>query len=187
MDLKYWAQYEISLDELKLNNVYSIDYSYINHKLISYFDKIRYAYYIHPKYFKLYTPLSKDNKWLSNCPIDVPFNIDTPRISDTLIVTKSLKDKMVLSKIYTDVVAVQNESLNAVQGVIELSKEYKDIIIFFDNDEPGIKAAEDVKNELGWNNIMIPREFIETDPSDFVKTYSMKELRQLLHYENYIF
>ena len=187
-DLKYWAEYEITKEELEKENIFSVESLFLNKREIKNFrNEVRFAYPIHQNgetKVKIYTPHSKTIKWLSSIPNDWCFGLNGLKFeSDTVFITKSRKDELVLKKIFTDVISVQNESEQSLpKHVIEfLNDHYKNKIIIFDADNPGINACKRF-NGKGFGYFNTPKQDYEkysiTDPSDFVKAYSLDLLKE---------
>lgn len=187
-DLEYWAQYEITKQELEKENIFSVESLFLNKREIKNFrNEVRFAYPIHQNgetKVKIYTPYSKTIKWLSSIPNDWCFGLNGLKFeSDTVFITKSRKDELVLKKIFTDVISVQNESEQSLpKHVIEfLNDHYKNKVMVFDADPPGVKACKKF-NDKGFGYFNTPRQDFEkysiTDPSDFVKAYSVDLLRE---------
>jgi DNA primase len=61
--------------------------------------------------------------------------------------------------------------------ISKLSKSYKSIIVLFDNDEPGIKAAERYKHKYNFNYVVLP---MEKDLSDSVAKHGIDKVRDIL-------
>lgn len=190
-NLLFWREFEITKDELVANDVYPVKSLFINKAKITNPKKYnRYAYLQRDKegkeYLKIYSPQDSRMKWVSNIPLNLPFGIDTlPKKSDTLIVTKSQKDRIVLKKIFSDVVATQNESESSVPDwfVEQSANDYKTRIIFWDNDPTGVENCKKF-NEKGFGYFNIPRSYYERwkikDASDFVAFYGVDALVDLL-------
>jgi 5S rRNA maturation endonuclease (ribonuclease M5) len=194
LDIAYFNRYNISRYELTKNDVFSIKGVFMKGKLFRYSDKeLRIAYRLMKggkAYFKLYSPNLTTYKWISSIPLNCPFGIDTlPKRDTRLIVTKSLKDKIVLNKFFTDVIALQNESLAAFteEDINKLKRDYDEIIINFDADNPGIKASTAYKERYGFNSFCIPQEIYEEykvkDYSDYVEQFGLLQLKKLLRWQ----
>lgn len=99
---------------------------------------------------KLYQPYSVDYKFITNCNEDHIGNFDNlDEYGDELIITKSWKDHRVIRNLLflKNVIYFQNEGMTPSFYILEnLSKRFKFITIFFDNDETGIKAAIKLQN-----------------------------------------
>lgn len=193
-NLEYWKQYSITKEELVENRVYPVKNVYVNRFQLADSEHNRYVYLIpHGKeiYSKVYTPLCSEYKWLGNIPLAVPFGLDTlPYKSDTLIITKAAKERMILKKFFTDVIAVQNESLGALpQELIEfLRTKYKRIIVWFDNDETGLRACEEFAN-LGFETMHFAESMYEKgvkDIGDFVVKYGIENFEKYLKWKKLI-
>ena len=59
----------------------------------------------------------------------------------------------------------------------KLSKKYKSIIVLFDNDEPGIKAAERYKHKYNFSYVVLP---MEKDLSDSIEKHGVDKVRGIL-------
>lgn len=184
--LKYWEQYHISPKELEENFVYYAKGLKINSKDYPLpDDNLRFAYIINhgeKRYAKIYSPCSKEGKWFGNVTGNPLFGFnELPYLSDTLIVSKSAKDRLVLKKFFSDVVAVQSESSSSItkKDVEYLKSRYSRIIVWFDNDEAGLISLKKLeKKDL--ETFHFPEkaytEFGIKDPSDFIKKYGKKIL-----------
>jgi hypothetical protein len=130
--------------------------------------------------WKIYQPYAlKELKWRSNCPENIIQGWDQlPEKGDLLIITKSLKDVMVLNQLNFSSIAPQAES-NTISSnlVAELKLRFKYILLLYDNDVPGIKAANKIATEHFLPTFFMPEG--SKDASDFVELYSSD---MLLHY-----
>lgn len=183
--LNYWKQYGI-LEPSK--DIIPVAKLWLNGKFIP-TKEIRFAFVIqweNKVYMKIYSPSSKNMKWLSNIPLYIPFGfLDLPKMSDTVYITKSRKDMEVLKTIFTDVIATQNESESALSESVQkyLLDNYKNRIIIWDNDDVGVENCKKF-NDKGFGYFNIPREDYEMfgikDCSDYVSYYGLEELKKLL-------
>ena len=188
--LEFWKAGEITEAELTNDFIYTVNEIWFNKRKFWFkTNQIRYAILVHDwkgqreePYVKIYSPFDvEDNKWRTNAPLDLPFGLQTLEFkSDTLIVTKSAKDMLVLKKIFPDVIAAQNESLASLplELLQKLFKRFKTIYIWFDSDDTGVKNC--IKfNELGCKYINTPKNLLPDikDPFDFAKKYSVRDLR----------
>lgn len=188
---EYWNQYEITKEELDREDVIPAVKVRINGYYIS-SNHLRFAYQMPVKdkiYYKLYSPYADKFKWISSIPLHIPFGVHNLNYnSDTVYITKSLKDMIVLKKIFPSVIATQNESEGALNnGMIKfLHKHFKKRIIIFDNDETGKESCKKF-NSKGFGYFNIPNEFIFEgikDPSDFIKSYGIDKLKELFKQKN---
>lgn len=206
LDLIWWGKYHITKEELEKYHIYSVaqfdtdKYSFITKK-----NELRFAYLFKEGaegYFKIYTPTDLDRKWYFNGRNNIVFGLEELGIStqpsskrEKLIVTKSVKDYIVLKKFFPDVIALQNESKGAIsQETIELLRlNYKHIIVFFDMDRPGVKSARHFykihkwypffignRNKNIWQNLKECKKEGVKDPSDFIKKYGLEKFESFL-------
>lgn len=196
--LEYWEKYNITEKELKENSVYAVNSLYLNGiQLPSKPNEIRFAYLIKDQnekdYLKIYSPFNEEYKWVSSAPLNVPFGLnELSHKSDTLIITKGQKDRIVLKKFFTDVIATQNESKDALKKevIYALKQCYKHIYIWFDMDKPGIRAANYYKRKYDfkplfvgsskrtlWQNIINAKKIHVKDVSDFVAYYGIENFK----------
>lgn len=189
-ELAFWNRWNITKKELEKNNVYAFEKVYINGERIPTKEEIRFAYYqkdpeINVGYFKIYQPLSKKYKWISNIPLDLPFGIDRlEHKSDTLIITKGLKDAIILNRIFTDVIATQNESLSAITRCIPISKEYDRIVCIYDADPPGVAACKEITGMNNWEYFNTPNYLYQEkgikDIAEYYESFGMNTLKKRL-------
>jgi hypothetical protein len=184
-DIAYFGRYNISRFELVKNNVHSIDTLILNGKFIKTRDnELKFAYILDDEYVKVYSPYSKI-KWLSTVPLNKPFGLkELPYKDDKLIITKSLKDKIVLNKFFTDVIALQNESSASLglDTIEYLRSRYRDIYINFDNDKPGVRASAYYEENFGFKPLVVPIEYNVKDFSDFVDEYGIVKMNRLIRW-----
>lgn len=155
-DLKYWAQYHIDEETLKLYDVKSV------HKLLNEKNEVTFtvparvltfAYVVYNK-VKLYRPEEvAEFKWRNTCPAHYLQGL--PQVNKLksgnrkLIITKSLKDVMVF---YTflkdeyDVIAPHSETYNFSDKLLEnLYARYDEIIIIYDFDLAGVQGVNKLR------------------------------------------
>lgn len=187
LDLKYWGDYMITEDELKAENIYSIDKLWIDKKPCK-LHELAFAYH-YPDIdgFKIYQPFNSVYKWFNNIPFTYIDGINSlPKKSDCVLLASSKKDKIVIKKVFTDACSVQGENPFAISAKDDdyLNQNYSRKFCFFDSDLPG-KEANKKLNAKGYGWINIPNEYYENygikDPSDFIKQFkSLKYLQNLI-------
>ena len=189
-DDEYWLQYGISRETLKKYNVYPITFFWIDDVLQPFRytkDSPMYAYKIFDK-FKIYRPYSqyKKDKWRTNCStIDIQGFEQLPEEGDLLILTKSLKDIMVLDELGYTAVALQSENDKLNYKIFNnLSERFKKIVILFDNDEPGKESAAKLANEYNIEYCFIDSSIYELynvkDISDYIHIFGKEQTIKLL-------
>jgi sulfur relay (sulfurtransferase) DsrC/TusE family protein len=177
-DDEYWGQYNITRETLNKFNVVPILHFWINdtmQSLVYSKDCPMYAYRIFDK-FKIYRPLStfKKDKWRTNCSsIDLQGYEQLPTKGNLLIITKSLKDVMVLYQLGYNSVALQSENDHLNKDILlDLQKRFKRIVIFFDNDIPGFESAVKLSEKYNLQYVNIDSSQLELyqvkDISDYM-------------------
>lgn len=135
-------------------------------------------------YTKIYQPENPDKryKWMSCCPPFVYQGYDQLEYNtDLIIITKSLKDVMVLRELGYDSVAPQAETANLYpQFVNHLRKKYDYIIVMYDNDDTGRENAKNTVDVFkGLLRMELPKHMAK-DISDFAKEYGMYEAQDII-------
>ena len=188
LDQQYWMMFKISSGQLDRYNVVPLEFftmekEEIDSTMTSFTFKRPYMYgYFRNdgSLYKIYMPKNTDKKF-----IKVENYIQgTEQLKydcKYLIITSSLKDLMCFNKLgISNVEAIAPDSENTMIGeksIGELKLKYHKIIVLFDNDEPGIKAAERYKIKYGLNHILLP---MEKDLSDSVKMHGIDKVREVL-------
>lgn len=186
----YWGQYGINRNTLKHFDVYPIERFWVNDTpgILTYSPSSPlYAYKIYNK-FKIYKPYAtnKLNKWRNNCSsFDMQGLAQLPDTGDLLIITKSLKDVMVLYDHGYTAVAPQSEQSPIPKSIMEdFKKRFKKIVIFFDYDEGGLEGAKKLSKKYDIPSIFIPLHYFEIynakDISDFKKEMGINKTNELL-------
>jgi hypothetical protein len=188
-DLLFFKKIHINKKELIENNIYSWESAWVNKTELYNNEQLRFAIYekdleLKKEYFKLYQPYANKGKWYNNIPIGHPFGInDLPFLSDTLIISKSFKERIILKKFFTDVIATQNESLNAVLDIIDITKNYKRIVVIWDSDKPGVEACIKVTKKYGWDYWNVPNYLLKNnikDIAEYVEKFGLNPLEKRL-------
>lgn len=187
-DDEYWSQFEITREDLKEYNIYPINKFWINDILQPYFytkECPMYAYSIFNK-FKIYRPLAdKSEKWRTNASIyDIQGYEQLPDKVNTIIITKSLKDIIVLRKLGYYAIAPNSENHTVPKIVIEKlrkDKEVKQFFILYDNDKSGVEAAIKLSVKYNFYADWLPLESNCKDISDYVKEHGLKKAKEWLN------
>lgn len=193
-NLSFWNLYEIEQDELEREKIFPVDRLFLNkQEILNPTGQLRFAKiekYEDRTGVKIYSPFDLKMKWLSSIPLNVPFGLNTLNCESNLIlITKSFKDMIVLKKLFPSVIATQNESEAALPDniVTMLDGLFDHKVIVFDNDETGVNSCKKF-NDRGFGYFNIPNEYRTRfgikDPSDYVKTYGLEELKKLFQEKN---
>ncbi len=183
-DDNYWNQFYLFREDLRHFNVYPISEYWLNEIVQPWsykWDNPGYAYEIYTKY-KVYLPLAdKRSKWISNCGLyDIQGYEQLDGYGDLLIITKSLKDVMVLYKLGYQSIAPQGENHSIPEKVMSILKDrFTNIIVFYDNDKAGCAGAQKIADKFELKTIFIP-ENNPKDISDYIKEYGIDRSKELL-------
>lgn len=192
-DYNYWNQFGITFDILDEYNVFSAKYVYLNkgsRRLTFEYKKSNpcYAYRFtgEGRYsYKIYFPNHPDKKykWLfsGGSSSDIEGYDQLPLNGDILILTKSLKDVMVLNILGYNAISLQGEK-NKLEFDIhnKLKKRFNKIISFYDNDNTGLEGANYLYNEYKIGMIFVPIKTNCKDISDYVKSSSLEDGKKLM-------
>lgn len=203
-DLKYWSQFNITEQILNLFNVQAVSKFdtkdlktgeiYNSYKDLHYDPCYSYTFnHKSVRYNKLYRPISKfkNVKWRTNCNAEVIQGYEQLQFkSNALFITSSLKDVMTLHSLGFEAIAPQSENVDIDKSLIDdLLFAYRFIVIFYDYDSAGKKAAKSLKSKI--NNKKVRSIFTKHDKykdiSDYIKSNSaeitkkhvMEQLRKI--------
>jgi len=181
IDKKYWGECGISKKTLSYFNVVPISHLWINFNCF----KIKntspsYAYIEDKGIYKILSPYSQ-YKWVTNCNSSyIQGWNQLPEKGELLIITKSKKDVMLLYEYNYNSIAPQSENTTInLDKMMELKNRFTRIIVFFDNDEPGLSAGEIYEALYEIDMIHIPITGPK-DISDYRKKYGDIKAKQLL-------
>jgi len=189
-DDEYWGQYGITRDMLKKYDVFPIQRFWVN-EFISKFeyteDNPMYAYKIFNS-FKVYRPKTKlkKDKWRSGCgQYDIQGWDQLPWTGDTLVITKSLKDIIVLSLFGIPSIAPHGESTLLPRNVVDQArKRFKTLVMLYDYDDGGLAGVKKMQKEYGIPYKFIPKHYLEIygvkDISDHIKEFGKKATNKLI-------
>lgn len=188
-DKEFWYdRYLITQEVLEKFKVSPISNFWINGNMIK-ADKFAYNYDFYWKedfsvfYRKIYQPYSKKMKWLSNGGKTYQGEGILPKNGDTLIITKSLKDVMVLYSLGYTAIAPPSESLFLDEDyLMKQKKRFKNLILFYDNDTTGLKKSANFSIKYSIPFVYIPKKYAEEnikDISDFIEKYKYTSTKDL--------
>lgn len=194
-DKSYWIPYEISRNNLIEDEVIAITWYkfYSNNQskwMVNRPPDLTYAFTEFKGRVKIYRPFSK-SKFITNCNSDDIGGYDKLPVSgNKLIIKKSYKDYRIVKNQELNTIWFQNEGQVPNEGLlIDLCERFDHIYIFFDNDEPGIKASFKISNIINSLYpdkalpIWLPENFLPQgikDPGNMMERGKKKELQQFL-------
>lgn len=195
-DMHYWSKFHVPLSILHKFKVEVADIVYIN-KFPVWFYSIPnpiYAYNFGEKY-KFYRPLNsfKEGKFLSSNGIGHVYQgySQLKRNGDSLILTKSLKDVMVLDTLKHNTIAPNGETYAIKPSLLqELQQRFKTIYLLLDNDwhkpienNTGINAMKHLYQQYRFlKPIIIPDQLRCSDIAEVIDEYGISFTKQFLLY-----
>lgn len=186
-ELAYWNAYYQDIDDLRANNVYSIDTVYLNKQKFPIKDtELRFGY-LYEGHWKIYRPFAdKKNKWMpNNVPITMMDGLDDITDCDVAFINKSKKDYMVMKKVFPCCCAVQNEGMGCFsEENVEFIKENSERqILSFDSDETGVKNSKLISDKFGFEYCNVPRIYLDEgikDWADLARIHGLKTIEKYL-------
>ena len=197
-DIEYWKSFYLTSGILDKYNVHSISKLWINGEVKYTYKKNdpAYAYYFGNGFYKIYFPMRKENRFITNTNNFIIQGYDQlPESYDFLIITKSLKDVMVLDLFNIPAIAPQAEGNNIPEDIIEMLKErFPIILINYDFDYAGIKAANKARKKFDVLPIFMTNgrfntiDFGSKDPAEYINKNGPDKTKELIldSYNNYI-
>lgn len=190
--LDYFNRYYIGRELLLKYNVYPAKTVYVNEESVARGTKNNpvFCYLFESGNIKTYKPLTKDKtkKWGGNCNAkDVAGLKQLPKKGQTLFITSSLKDVMVLKVLGYNAISFNGEGYGVsgdtavvMESVLDkLSKRFEHIIFYMDNDPSGIAFSLKLQNRHSRKIIYNP-EHKPKDVSDFVEKYGVYVAKRLI-------
>lgn len=181
--LKWWASFGITLETLNKFKVSEIKSIWVNGEKVAQIrrNKPGYAYFIYDK-VKTYEPFNNARRFLTNCTsFDLQGWEQLDYSKDTVIITKSMKDVMTLYELGYTAIAVGGEGHNLPDAVItELKSKFKNIVIFFDFDNAGVRATRRLSKQQKEFGFIFTSDRKAKDISDYHRSYGREETIKLL-------
>lgn len=144
-------------------------------------------------YYTLYAPFRAEKKWLKNIRGVATKAIGglhlLPGYGKELIITKSVKDRIILYNLGFNVVSTQGEDIDIDKEILDNLKErFTDVYVLYDNDYNKIvnvgKLMGDKYQKLwGVKRILIPEEVKATDVGELIQTMDKTILKKLINEE----
>lgn len=180
-DIKYWLDYNITLETLNYFNVLPI----MAYKINSYLfpaDKYCYHYPVGSR-DKIYQPFNpkKEFKFIGNTNKNSIQGFD--KIDYTkplLILTSSYKEVFVLYELGYNAIAPNSETSHIDKWIIDELKEDFNIIIMYDWDNAGIKQAKEQSELYGIDYIVFEEDYAK-DLSDVSKEKGLVYLNNMIN------
>lgn len=192
LDKQYWTdKYYIPIELLIDYEIFPCNYVYLKNKPNNMFiwgthkdDNPIYCYKLDNSY-KCYRPLSidKKSKWISTTnEFDIQGLKQISKKGELLIITSSMKDVLVLRILGYDAIALGGEGNNIPDKILDyLYACYDNLIVFYDNDPPGLIYGLRMAELISGGNIHIPLEYKEKDISDFIDIHRIDNTVKLMN------
>ncbi len=188
-DKQYWSQFGIKCSTLIKFGVYPLTHFRLNGTSYD-CRQLTYGYYYGNGMWKIYSP---DNirryKWFSNTNSEVIQGWDQlPLTGNILVITKSLKDVILLHEMNIPSIAPQSEGvlINEVK-IAELKTRFSRIYLNFDFDYTGIRSGNKYKRKYGIKTLYFTngrfgtKDYGVKDLTDYVKLYGRDKLQELIN------
>jgi len=198
VDRNFWEhRYLISKDNLIEDKVFPIrKFKLFNTKTGDHMFRVKDIAYAYTEFEsgnkKIYRPKQKGSKrFITNCTADDVGGMLSPiKSGRLLVITKSYKDFRVLRNLGLNVRWLQNEGMfpksNAFWNLVD---SFDEVVVLFDNDAAGIKAAQDLVNLINYpsdnkaRSVYLPEWCLAkkiSDPSDLIHKKGRQELINFL-------
>lgn len=183
-DLDFWARYNITKQTLERYEVFSIKHYLVNGEVKGTYtmENPMYAYKVYNR-FKIYRPFAdKLYKWRQNLSNwDMQGFAQLPKTGDTLYITKSLKDVMVMKELGYDAIAPPSESsIVPVEIIDNLKERFNKIIILYDRDLAGMKTTREMFHKYKLPFYFIPKKYGVKDISDFIEKFKYETTKTFI-------
>ena len=187
-ELNYWNDYYQDISDLKRENIYVPKKIWINKNPIDLkVSELTFCYY-YPENdkWKIYKPnASKEKKWFTNQAFDHVEDIEKVKNCPKVLISKSKKDKLVLSKAlnFSCLVTTQAEDITCFnQNSITILNTCEEVYTVYDNDLKGKTASWALTNNFGWKHCNVPDELLKNGVSDFADWAKITNLKTIEDY-----
>ena len=191
-ELEWWHRYGITKDILKKFRVYSCKTVFLNGNYYATTGSQNpiFGYYRGKndkgiELWRIYFPFRDKGttRFLSNWKaVMLQGAHQLPAEGDLLVITKSMKDVMCLYSLGITAIAPNSENLFITESQFEkLSKRFKKIVVFYDNDLAGIHNMNRIRKQFGVECLWIPRSYGAKDISDFHAKYGRDATLNLIN------
>lgn len=185
-ELSYWNEYHQGIQDLRDNNIFSLNKVFLNKQLFSFKPtELKFGYYYNG-FWKIYRPhADKRSKWVpNNVPITTMEGLENIKDVSYAFINKSKKDYMVVKKLLESSCAVQNEGVGcfSIENVKYLMENSIRQILSFDSDVPGVNNSLQITQLFGFDYMNVPRQYLSEgikDWSDLARAKGMNTLEAI--------
>ena len=187
-DRLYWTQYAVSKATLELFRVAPVSTVWVNGSII-YSDRRNdpaYAYSFGHGDYKIYFPLRTNNRFVCNCSTVQGSHVFQD-YSEGVVITKSLKDVMVLHEFGIAAVALQSETVypdpDYIADLFDLAPV---VVTLYDFDRAGVAMANYMRKKFGIEPLFFTngrfgtQDFGGKDISDVVQSRGKEAVQQIV-------
>ena len=181
--LAYWEQFGIDSSILKKFEVSQVEKVWINGvlKINASKNSLVFSYKLYDR-LKIYMPLNKNIRFLTNCTSDyIQGWKQLNKNNKKLIITKSLKDVMLLDSLGYSSISLNGEGYDIpLKILVTLKALFPEITVFYDRDGTGVTNTKKLVSKYSFDFIFIPKKYKVKDISDFYKKYGRSDTIKLL-------
>jgi hypothetical protein len=185
-ELNWWGEFGINKELLKEGRVYSIKSVFINN-VPAYFSSEKcpiYGYFLGheegKELWKIYFPTKTKYRFLLNTSRIQGLHL-LPKTGDLLVITKSMKDVLTLKSLGINAIAPQSEnSYPKKEQMDTLQKRFSEVLIWMDNDRPGLKCMNVLRKMYRVLFYWIPGNYKVKDISDFYKKFGEVKTKEFI-------
>ena len=188
-ELKWWNSFGVTKQTLDKYKVYSIKTVFLNGNI--YAQSIQhspiYGYYFGKKenieQWRIYMPKRKEFRFIGNVSTKtIQGYKQLPDNGKLLVITKSMKDTMLLSSLGIPAVAPNSETQFVSEKLLdEFRERFKNIVLLYDSDLTGVRFMNKIRKQYRDLIVcMIPRKYEAKDISDFYQKYGRSKTISLI-------
>lgn len=182
-DLAYWGKFGIKLPDLIREGIVSVKHFFMENKegeikqMYKATDELCFAY----KFFddngvfvgwKVYFPNRKEFKWFAGIPNSFMEGLNFIKNFKSLIISKSRKDRIVLTRFVPNVFSAQNEGTAFLtEENLNVISNFRKVYLWFDGDDAGKKNSKVIIEKTGWEPIFCPEHITEQNIKDPAEWY----------------
>ena len=188
-ELKWWNSFGVTKQTLDKYKVYSIKTVFLNGNIYAQSTQHSpiYGYFFGKKenieQRRIYMPKRKEFRFIGNVSTKtIQGYKQLPDNGKLLVITKSMKDTMLLSSLGIPAVAPNSETQFVSEKLLdEFRERFKNIVLLYDSDLTGVRFMNKIRKQYRDLIVcMIPRKYEAKDISDFYQKYGRSQTISLI-------
>ena len=188
-ELKWWNSFGVTKQTLDKYKVYSIKTVFLNGNIYAQSTQHSpiYGYYFGKKenieQWRIYMPKRKEFRFIGNVSTKtIQGYKQLPDNGKLLVITKSMKDTMLLSSLGIPAVAPNSETQFVSEKLLdEFRERFKNIVLLYDSDLTGVRFMNKIRKQYRDLIVcMIPRKYEAKDFCDFFQKYGRSKTISLI-------